>query len=74
MTTWRGSTSPERAAPSGFHSMGQRARTDAPGAATPAALSSENYSFFRLLWVGPLISIRALEIGALQEAVVDENL
>ncbi len=37
-------------------------------------LSSENYSIFCLKWGCELISIRALEIGALQEAFIDENL
>jgi hypothetical protein len=38
------------------------------------SLSGEIYSIFRLKRGVPLISIRALEIGAFQEAVIDENL
>ena len=40
----------------------------------PGPVSGENYSLFRLKRGVLLISIRALEIGALQEAVIDENL
>ena len=36
-------------------------------------LSGEFYLIFRLKWGDPLISIRPLEIGLLQEAVIDEN-
>jgi len=35
--------------------------------------SREFYLIYRLIWAHPLISIRPLEIGLLQEAVIDEN-
>ncbi len=66
MSTWPGSTGPE---PAG------RARIGRCGGHSGAAPPGGEFSLcFSLKCPGPLCSIRLLEIGALQEAIVDENL